>query len=155
MHSQYFGFMYCGYCEYLQYFEVLYCGYFRTRSILGFVTAVNTPCIILPSISGFCTAGTASTGNISSLVLRVLAVPKYSQHAQYTRRMEYTSTICDHRVYHLYIHAHCFAENISQMVPRVGVGANYFRWVQLEYFRVPAVFRVTYCEDSRYFEVLY
>ena len=52
VHSQYFGFMNCGYCEYSQCFEVLYCcGYFRTLNI-----------------SVFCTAGTANADSILSAI---------------------------------------------------------------------------------------
>ena len=36
------------------------------------------------------------------------------------------------------------------MVPRVGVGANYFRWEQLEYLRVPEAFR-----RARYWASIY
>ena len=53
----------------------------------------------------------------------------------------------------------------SQLVPRVGVGANYFRWGQLEYLRALAVLweyvlrgictaRNMYCEYSHYLKVL-
>ena len=75
-----------------------------------------------------------------SLVLRVLpvlAVPKYSR---YTRNMEYTWTLCAQAV-SIIIHAHCFAENMHKWSPRVGDGANYLWWEQLEHLRVLAVIR--------------
>ena len=70
-------------------------GYFHTRSISGFDTVV-TPCTwkyfgvrysstlpVLGSISGSCTV----------LILWILAVSKFSEYAQYTRSMSYTSTV--------------------------------------------------------------
>ena len=51
--------------------------------------------------------------------------------------------------------AHCSAQNHSQMVPPVGVGENYFRWGQLEYFKHWQCFGNMYCEYSQYLEVLY
>ena len=69
-------------------------------------------------ISGFCT----DAYFVRWFVLRVLAVPKYSQSAlYYTWSMNYTSTVC----------APCrqfsgpsFGSNHSQMIPRVGVREN-------------------------------
>ena len=87
--------MHCGYCEYIrtcsQSFEARCGGYFRNRSILGFDT-VDTPCI--PKyLQGSVLRVLAVT---RPLVLRVLAVPKYSEctHTQYTWSMKYVSTIC-------------------------------------------------------------
>ena len=113
--------------------------YFRARTNSGFATTsavVDTPCCA-SSISVSCTAGTASTSLavlhplvVSVLLLRVLAAPKHPQYTQYTTSsMKYTSTVCC---------APCrrfsgplFGTNPSQIVPRVGIGANYFRWGQL------------------------
>ena len=126
--------------------------YVGARTISGFATfaVVDTPCCA-SSISGFCTAGTTSTSLavlrplvVFVLLLRVLAVPKYPQYAQYTSSMKYTSTVC----------APCrqflvplFGTKHSQIVPRVGVGANYFRWGQLEYFRALQYFDLCSARD--------
>ena len=58
---------------YFKYFRDLYFGYCQ-------VLAVFRP------------VGTASTGTASTV--RILGVPKYSQYAQYTGSIKYTSTIC-------------------------------------------------------------
>ena len=136
----------CRYFVHSQYFEVLYsyfryyCVYFRACTNSGSATAavVDTP-YCASSISALCTAGTAN--NIHSLavfrpllvfvlLLRVLAVPKYPQYVQYTSRMKYTSTVCEPC---LQFSGPLFGKKHSQIVPRVGVGANYFNWGQLEY----------------------
>ena len=89
---------------------------------------------VLRSISRFCSAGTASiTGSISSVdtARTALAVPKHSQYLQYARSMKYSSTICALTL--SIIPCPVFSRNHSQMVPRVGVGTNFFRWGHLEY----------------------
>ena len=87
------------------------------------------------STSGFCTAGAASTRkypqkyfvrstkiiSMCPVYSGVWIIPRPSVH----RVDNFLPIIC--RIY-------------SQMVPRVGVGANYFRWEQLEYL-VLAVFQ--------------
>ena len=70
------------------------------------------------------------------LALRVLAVPKYSQYAQHTRNMNYSSTV--HRFDNFSL---LFYRKHPQMAPRVGFWANYFRGGQLECLRVLEVFR--------------
>ena len=52
--------------------------------------------------------------------------------------MKYISTI--------YISYPLFGRKHSEMVPREGVGANYFRWGQLEYFEYCQYFGKLYCE---------
>ena len=44
---------------------------------------------VLQNISGFCIAGIAGTAST-----RVLGVPKYSEHEQYTGSVKYISTVC-------------------------------------------------------------
>ena len=75
--------------------SILRSRYFRARTNSEFATsaALVTPCCV-SSISGFCTAGTASTSLavfrplvMFVLLLRVVAVPKYSQYAQHTSSM--------------------------------------------------------------------
>ena len=73
-----------------QYFEVqyLYCGYCQTRSISGFTTtpAVDTPC---PSKH----FRVLHCGHCGHRKHRVLGVPKYSEHEQYTGSVKYISTV--------------------------------------------------------------
>ena len=48
-----------------------------------------------------------------------------------------------------------FGRKLSQTVPRVHVGANYFRGEQLEYLEYRQYFGSIYCEYSQNFGVLY
>ena len=67
MHSQLFGFMYCGYCERSHYFEVLYV---RTANTSGLAVFRGSLLWILPvllSMSGFCAAGNAASTSIGSI----------------------------------------------------------------------------------------
>ena len=87
---------YCGYCQYWQYFELLYCGCFRTRSISAFVTVCGySPCFQILRASVLRVLQVRAVFHpLVLLVLRVLAVPKYFQYAQYTRNRKCTYTIC-------------------------------------------------------------
>ena len=52
---------------------------------------------------------------------------------------------------------HIVSQKHSQMVTRVGDGANYFRWEQLEHLEYWQYFGTTTAttRNTRYFEVLY
>ena len=70
-----------------QYFEIMYCGYCHTRIISGF-TALEyccTPKKLRVVYCGYCHVLPVSRPFRPLVVLRVLGVPKYSEHAQYTR----------------------------------------------------------------------
>ena len=91
-----------------------------------------TPCT--SSISGFCAPGTASAGSIwcvgtastasarSTEILLICAV-----YSEYEVRFD---GLCTTVV--SIISSPLFSRKLSQMLPRVGVGANYARWGQLE-----------------------
>ena len=79
------------------------------------------------------------------IVPRVLTVPKHSQYApSNTWSMKYTSTVCTPC---RQFSGPVFGTNHSQMVRRVGVGANYFRWGQLEYLKHWQYFGNMYREE--------
>ena len=125
--SQYFGVRYysCGNSLYFQIFP---------GSVLRLLQ-------VLAGIRPFGTARTASTR--STKILSLCAV--YLEYDVYF----------DHRCTVSIISCPLFVRKHSHMVPRVGVGANYFRWGQLEYFEYGQYFVLMYCEYSQHFEVLY
>ena len=124
---------------------ITWCTRSISRSISGFATAVDTP--RTSSISGFCAAGTASTGGISSAgsvrTASTRSIPQYSQYAQYTSEYEVYS---DHlRI----VSTKSYPLKHSQTVPPVGVGAHYFRWGQFECLEYRQYFGNRYCEYSQ------
>ena len=105
---------------------------------------MDTPCCA-SSISGFCTLHTASTISISSVG---------SVRTASTRSADILSTCTVYVKYDVYFGRLCTVSTIfrpivrhSQMVLRVGVGAKYFRWGQLEYLEHWHYFRNIYCEE--------
>ena len=127
--SQYFGVRYysCGNSLYFQIFP---------GSVLRLLQ-------VLAGIRPFGTARTASTR--STKILSLCAV--YLEYDVYF----------DHRCTVSIISCPLFVRKHSHMVPRVGVGANYFRWGRLKCERVfiSCGSISVYCEFSQYFRVQY
>ena len=96
------------------------------------------------------TSSIASVDSVRTASARTRRVPKYPQYVQYTASMKYTSTVCaPFRQFSCSL----FGTKHSQIVPRLGVGAHYFRWWQLDYLNAQQYFdifpgRDRYCEYS-------